>query len=129
MWTIFRISARFARGLVGALFLAALMVAPAMADGYPDRPIHLVVPFPAGGGADTLARMIMPVITSYSIHYTKLYDVEAARERHDPGDRGVGLLQHRIVVGVDRAVRALWPHRPRSPRLRRHPRPPGLDVV
>jgi len=61
--TIFRISARFARGLVGALFLAALMVAPAMADEYPDRPIHLVVPFPAGGGADTLARMIMPKVS------------------------------------------------------------------
>jgi len=61
--TIFRISARFARGLVGALFLAALMVAPAMADEFPDRPIHLVVPFPAGGGADTLARMIMPKVS------------------------------------------------------------------
>jgi tripartite-type tricarboxylate transporter receptor subunit TctC len=27
---------------------------------YPDRPMRLVVPFPAGGGADTLARIIMP---------------------------------------------------------------------
>jgi tripartite-type tricarboxylate transporter receptor subunit TctC len=32
---------------------------PAAAD-YPDQPIRLVVPFPAGGGADNLARMIMP---------------------------------------------------------------------
>jgi len=32
----------------------------AAAAEYPDRPVRLVVPFPAGGGADTLARIIMP---------------------------------------------------------------------
>ncbi len=47
--------------MFGALFAiaGALGAAPAAAD-YPDQPIHLVVPFPAGGGADNLARMIMP---------------------------------------------------------------------
>ncbi|MCC7218387.1 MAG: tripartite tricarboxylate transporter substrate binding protein [Burkholderiales bacterium] len=45
---------------LGAVAAAlALAAAPARAD-YPDRPIHLVVPFPAGGGADVLARTIMP---------------------------------------------------------------------
>ncbi len=44
----------------GAVVLAlALGTGPAAAD-YPDQPIRLVVPFPAGGGADNLARMIMP---------------------------------------------------------------------
>ncbi len=38
------------------------MFAPPAAAQYPDRPIRLVVPFPAGGGADTLARMIMPKV-------------------------------------------------------------------
>ncbi len=47
---------RLLSAVAAALALAA---APARAD-YPDRPIHLVVPFPAGGGADVLARTIMP---------------------------------------------------------------------
>ena len=34
----------------------------AQTAGYPDHPIHLVVPFPAGGGADNLARLIMPKV-------------------------------------------------------------------
>jgi tripartite-type tricarboxylate transporter receptor subunit TctC len=49
--------ARFAAALCAVL--AALLAAPAVAD-YPDRPVKLVVPFPAGGGADALARTIMP---------------------------------------------------------------------
>jgi tripartite-type tricarboxylate transporter receptor subunit TctC len=39
--------------------LCALVPSPAFAE-YPERPVKLVVPFPAGGGADNLARMIMP---------------------------------------------------------------------
>ncbi len=49
------------RRLLPAAAAALALVAgvPAHAE-YPDRPIHLVVPFPAGGGADVLARTIMP---------------------------------------------------------------------
>jgi len=40
-------------------FAVALSSAPAFAqDPYPSRPIHIVVPFPAGGPADTMARII-----------------------------------------------------------------------
>ena len=30
----------------------------ARAQGYPSRPISIIVPFPAGGGTDTVARII-----------------------------------------------------------------------
>jgi tripartite-type tricarboxylate transporter receptor subunit TctC len=35
-------------------------IAPAGAQEYPDKPVHLIVPFPPGGGADILARTISP---------------------------------------------------------------------
>jgi tripartite-type tricarboxylate transporter receptor subunit TctC len=41
------------------LLLSALAVAPAAAqEAFPTRPIRIVVPFPAGGPSDVLARMI-----------------------------------------------------------------------
>ena len=51
---------RFAHWLIGVIATAGAAVLPVAAADYPDRPIRLVVPFPAGGGADTLARIIMP---------------------------------------------------------------------
>ena len=52
-----RFITRSARGLV---WLAALgcLVSPARSQGYPERPVKIIVPFPAGGTADAVPRLV-----------------------------------------------------------------------
>lgn len=46
-----------------AIVAAAALARPALAQaGYPDRPVRLIVPYSAGGVADTIARVIQPKI-------------------------------------------------------------------
>jgi len=40
------------------LAAAALAATPARAQDYPSRPVELIVPFAAGGGAELLARLL-----------------------------------------------------------------------
>ena len=47
---------------LAALTLAATFTAPAFADDYPNQPIRIIVPFPAGGLNDTVARLIGPYL-------------------------------------------------------------------
>jgi tripartite-type tricarboxylate transporter receptor subunit TctC len=39
-------------------FMAAFLPAPSLAQDWPAKPIRLIVPYPAGGGTDVVARMV-----------------------------------------------------------------------
>ena len=51
------------------LTLAASALAPAVlgrtarAQGWPNRPVRIIVPFPPGGGGDTIARIVGAKLT------------------------------------------------------------------
>src|SRR5262245_53466391 len=57
------------RGLILLAGICALMLGPAAAQDaatdFPNRPLRIVVPFPAGGPSDVLARMIGQKITEH----------------------------------------------------------------
>jgi tripartite-type tricarboxylate transporter receptor subunit TctC len=51
------------RRLAGVAACLALCAGTALAQSYPARPVHVIVPFPPGGGADALARVMGPYLT------------------------------------------------------------------
>ena len=46
-----------------ALAFLFFLAAGALAQAFPAKPVHIIVPFPPGGGADALARIMAPYLT------------------------------------------------------------------
>ena len=54
------------RGLAGFGLAAPFVAQQAWAQGsYPDRPVRMIVPYSAGGVADTIARIIQPKVAEH----------------------------------------------------------------
>ncbi len=53
------------RTLLLGMAAAALMVAPAQAQPYPSRNINVIVPFPAGGPSDVVARIVADAMSKH----------------------------------------------------------------
>jgi len=57
-----RIFPAFAAALLASAITTPIALAADKAGAYPERPIRLIVPFPPGGGTDTVSRTMQPAL-------------------------------------------------------------------
>jgi tripartite-type tricarboxylate transporter receptor subunit TctC len=49
---------KFVAAFLAALCLLCALLTPSLAQNWPEKPVRVIVPFPAGGGTDFVARMV-----------------------------------------------------------------------
>src|SRR5579862_5406282 len=109
------------RSLLTLLIVAiALASTPARADDYPDRPIKLIVPYPAGGGTDIAARFVAQKLGE-RLQRRLIVDNRGGAN----GNLGTDLIAHAAPDGYTIAMatpgpvtvaRSLYPSLPYDPR-------------
>src|SRR5580700_2610243 len=75
---------KFVATFLAALGLLCALLAPASAQTWPQKPIRMIVPFPAGGGTDVVARMVAD-------HLSKLLGQPIFVENRGGANGAVGL--------------------------------------
>src|SRR5215469_10889782 len=85
---------RAALAILLALAAADAAAAQALPDGWPARPIRMIVPFPAGSASDTAARLLGHALSA-SLGQTIVIDDRAGAS----GNIGVGVAAHAAPDG------------------------------
>jgi tripartite-type tricarboxylate transporter receptor subunit TctC len=95
---------RFIVAALAAVFFAA----PAVAQTYPSKPIRLIVPFPPGGGTDSVSRLVAQELqksTGWTIVVENKAGAggmiglqEAARARNDGYDIVMGQVDNMVIA-------------------------------
>jgi tripartite-type tricarboxylate transporter receptor subunit TctC len=56
---------RVLKAFVAAILVTAAWTCPAMAQNYPDKPVKVILPFPAGTGPDAVMRQVADKLTRW----------------------------------------------------------------
>jgi tripartite-type tricarboxylate transporter receptor subunit TctC len=75
---------KFAATFLAALGLLCALLTPSLAQSWPQKPIRMIVPFPASGGTDFVARMVAD-------HLSKLLNQPIFVENRGGANGAVGL--------------------------------------
>ena len=91
-----------------AALAAFVLATPVAAQNYPSKPIHLIVPFPPGGGTDSVSRLVAQELQK-STGWTVVVEnkagaggmiglQEAARARNDGYDIVMGQVDNMVIA-------------------------------
>src|SRR6478736_6694476 len=105
--------------IVVAALAALVLAAPVGAQPYPARPIRLIVPFPPGGGTDSVSRLVATELAK-STGWTVVIEnkagaggmiglQEAARARNDGYEIVMGQVDNMVIAPAVQRNSALDP--------------------